>query len=91
MATITTITDARRPCYVKDQKAMFHCWYQESYVVGPSVLVGGHSGGTVGNVKGVVEFEDGLVHVVCPTDIRFADGGGFEDYAFLPNLSDKED
>lgn len=90
MASLS-MTIETRPCYVRDQKAMFHCWSQESYVVGPSPLVGGHNGGTVNKVLGVVEFEDGSVHQVYPSDIRFADGGSFEQYAFLPNMSDKEE
>lgn len=83
-----SIEIARRPCYVDGKKAMFHCWSQESHVVAPSPLVGGHSGGTVSGVMGIVEFEDGRITKVYPSGIRFADGGGFEQYVFLP---DKED
>lgn len=78
----------RRPCYVEGQKAMFHCWSQESHVVGPSLLVGGHSGGTVSGVLGIVEFENGGVSKVYPEHIQFADGGGFEEYAFGPIKED---
>ena len=79
-----TVEIIRRPCYVQGTRAMFHCWTQESQVIAPSILVGGHSGGTVAGVLGIVEFENGEVSKVYPEHIRFADGGGFEQYAFDP-------
>ena len=86
---ITNIYEiTRRPCYVNGQKAIFHCWSQESHVVGPSLLVGGHSGGTVAGVMGLVEFEDGGVSKVYPEKIQFADGGGFNEIAWRPMKED---
>lgn len=35
-------------------------------------------------VMGIVEFENGGVSKVYPENIQFADGGGFEEYAFRP-------
>lgn len=84
MKTKIDICHEVRPCYVAGEKALFHCWCHESHVVGPSLLVGGHSGGTVAFVKGIVEFENGGVTKVDPENIQFADGGSFEEYAFLP-------
>lgn len=84
MKNTIDICNKVRPCYVHGERAMFHCWAQESYVVGPSLLVGGHNGGTVAFVKGIVEFENGGVSKVDPENIQFADGGSFEYYAFLP-------
>lgn len=74
----------RRICYVGEKRAMFHCWSQESRIVEPSIRVGGHGGGILAGVLGIVEFEDGAVAKVYPENIQFADGGGFEEYAFLP-------
>ena len=82
---ITNIYEiTRRPCYVDGQRAIFNCWGQESHVVGPSLMVGGHNGGTVSGVMGIVEFENGCVSKVYPEHIQFADGGGFNEYAFRP-------
>lgn len=79
----------RRPCYVKDKKAFFHVWFQESQIVAPSILSGGHSGGVVATVLGLVEFEDGTISKEYPEQIKFADGGGFDEYCFLNVGDDK--
>ena len=73
----------RRPCYVEEKRAMFNCWSQESQIVEPSIHVGGHGGGVISGVLGIVEFEDGSVAKVYPERIQFADGGGFGDYMFF--------
>lgn len=62
-----------RPCEVKGRKATFHTWTQQSWVVPPSPMIGGHPGGQMSTTWAVVEYEDGTVHEVCPTDIRFTD------------------
>ena len=77
-----TIQHERRPCYVDGKKAMFHQWANRQEIIAPSVAVGGHGGGVVAAVFGIVEFEDGTVQERRPNDIRFADGGGFHDTAF---------
>lgn len=74
----------RRPCYVGEERALFHGWFQESQIVPPSNLIGGHNGGVVSAVLGVVEFGNGKVRKVYPEDIQFADGNNFGDYAFFP-------
>ena len=66
------------------KKAIFHCWSQESQIVSPSILKGGHNGGTVSGVLAIVEYENGQVDKVQPERIRFADGGDFEQYCFIP-------
>lgn len=78
-----------RPCYVTvykndtekrgrlkkdgEVKALFHCWEQTSEVVAPSPMFGGHNGGIISGILGIVEREDGVVGRVKPEDIRFAD------------------
>ena len=74
--------DNRRPCSVAGQKAMFHCWSHESWPVGPSLLVGGHSGGIVAKTLGIVEFENGTINKVEPESIIFVDGGAFDEVSF---------
>lgn len=91
-----------RPCYVTtyktddkccpkkdvEVKALFHCWSQESNVVPPSIMVGGHSGGVVSGILGVVEFESGKVRKVDPSDIRFCPGE-FKNYCFSKEATDE--
>lgn len=57
---------------VEGQLGYFHCWEQYSTVIEPSPLIGGHPGGTISQVYGIVEFPDGI-HKVIPTDIVFCD------------------
>lgn len=55
-------------------KCKFHCWSQTSNVIQPSLLVGGHNGGTVIFPVGIVEDEEGQVRTVYPNDIKFIGG-----------------
>ena len=68
-----------RPCIAAGQKALFHMWVNESRVVPPSPLVGGHSGGQVSTIRALVEDERGNMKMVQPKDIRFLDHP-FQDY-----------
>lgn len=61
-----------RDCMVNGCPGYFHTWEQYSEVVPPSPLVGGHPGGTIAQVFGIVEFSDG-VRRVKPYDIEFVD------------------
>ena len=83
-----------RPCYVTkwglvnrtwskigEEKALFHTWSHVSEIHAPSLLKGGHSGGTVSNTFGIVEGPDGKVYKAYPSDIRFCDRE-IEKYAF---------
>jgi len=71
-----------RPCYVDGKKAMFHQWINRAQVAPPSMMIGGHPGGQLWEVFGLVEFEDGHVGEAYPNNIVFADGGGFEHALF---------
>ena len=73
----------RRPCYVDDRKGVFHQWINRAEVVAPSMMVGGHPGGQLWEVFGLVEFEDGHMEEVYPMEVQFADGGYFEDTAWI--------
>lgn len=75
-----TITAERRLCVVKDRVGYFHRWEHYSDVFAPSLLKGGHPGGTVARTYGLVEFtlpecnnEATGVERVSPTDIVFLD------------------
>ena len=64
-----------RPVIVgkEGKRGYFHLWEQWFNVVGASAFPGGHSAGQVGSVYGIVEFEDGCVERVEPTEIIFVD------------------
>lgn len=68
---------------VKDgeEKALFHCWVHKSEAVPPSAMIGGHPGGIISGVLGIVEFESGKVREATPSDIRFVDNM-FAEYAW---------
>ena len=75
-----------RPCYVyikknKKEKALFHGWSFESSVVEPSLMIGGHPGGTMACTMAIVELENGRVNVVAPASIQFLDNK-FDEYCW---------
>lgn len=61
-----------RECTVDGKRGYFHTWAQYSQIIPPSPMVGGHSGGVVAEVLGIVEFAGG-VKFVNPCDIKFTD------------------
>lgn len=61
-----------RLCEVNGEFGYFHCWEHWSNVVAASPLRGGHPGGQIGQVYGIVEFS-GEVRRVDPSKIRFKD------------------
>lgn len=78
-----------RPCIVGQQRALFHCWEQRSEVVPPSPMVGGHSGGAVSQILGIIEREDGTIHKAYPEEIRFIDWEAKR--YFSENATEEED
>lgn len=78
-----------RPCIVGQQRALFHCWEQRSEVVPPSSMVGGHSGGAVNQILGIIEREDGTIHKAYPEEIIFIDGAAKR--YFLENTTEEEE
>lgn len=62
-----------RPCMIGDKKALFHCWAMRYELVGASPLRGGHPGGQLSQLFGIVEFENGVVAELVPQEIRFVD------------------
>lgn len=61
-----------RLCQVGDELGQFHIWEQWSNVVDATPLRGGHPGGQIGQVYGIVEFKDG-VRRIDPAKIKFCD------------------
>lgn len=79
----------RRVRLVKDGevKALFHCWVHKSEIVPPSAMMGGHNGGVISGVVGLVETEGGRLREVSPSDIRFVDNP-FADFDFREEATD---
>lgn len=67
------------PCMARRQKAIFIMWVNISYIVEPSLMIGGHNGGQVSGVKGLVRLSDGQVGLFSIGDIIFPPDA-FEDY-----------
>lgn len=67
-----TVEWETRLCEVNGKIGYFHTWEHWSNVVDASLLRGGHPGGQVGQVFGIVEFQDG-VRRVDPMKIKFCD------------------
>ena len=61
-----------RDCEVDGRYGYFHTWEQYSEIIPPSLLKGGHSGGVVAGVFGIVEFPEGIERV-DPVKIKFVD------------------
>lgn len=78
-----------RPCLIlpKKQKGLCHGIFQDSYIVQPSLMVGGHSGGVVANPVAIVEVEGGSLIRVNPIDIKFIENK-FAEYDFGEDIED---
>ena len=96
MAAISDIEVKRelRPCLIingdTEKKALFHIWEQNSQIIPPSPMVGGHGGGVICTVMGIVELEDGSVIRVSPYQIQFIDNK-IQEYSFEPAGSSTEE
>ena len=65
----------------EEHKGLFHFWGFRSELYDASLMIGGHPGGQVSDTFAVVEYEDGTVHEVAPTCVRFVDNA-IKEYAF---------
>lgn len=71
-----------RPCIYEDEEMLFHCWFQVSEIVAPSIMNGGHNGGVISGILGLVEDRKGYIRRVYPEKIQFLDNNIFLDYDF---------
>ena len=76
------IKKERRLCTVDGELGYFHCWEHYSTVIEPSPMIGGHPGGTISYVLGIVEFPEG-VRKVTVDSIKFCD----EENAMLAEMA----
>lgn len=91
--TVVTTTDTRRPCYVNGRRAFFHAWANTARPAMPRGVDPEEKPDyfQLAHLHAVVEFEDGHVERVWPQDVKFADGGRFEEYAWAPQEEDEAD
>lgn len=61
-----------RLCEVNGELGYFHCWEHYSTMIDASPMIGGHPGGQVSHVFGIVEFKDGVRRVTAES-IKFCD------------------
>ena len=62
-----------RKCIFKKEVYTFHGFYQESNVIPPSPLVGGHSGGVIAYPVAIIEDKKGKLMEVEATYIQFVE------------------
>ena len=62
-----------RPCFVKDQKALFHKWNEFAKPVSGGITPIDPPPGQIKYTLGIVEYEDGTVEEVAPHHIKFID------------------
>lgn len=74
-----------RPCIVnknnEEKKALFHMWGNFAKPVTADLYIGGCPEGQMSMIFGLVEYEDGTMGEVNPSQIRFVDEK-IKDYAF---------
>lgn len=79
-----------RPCIVNGEKCIFHRWEDRAEVIGESPFCGGHPGGQLRNVFGIIEFENGTVKEILPNKIQFLDSQRrFKQFDFTQKQEDK--
>lgn len=69
---VMTIEYETRLCEVNGEIGFFHTWEHWAHVVDASLLRGGHPGGQISKIYGIVEFANG-VRRVEPSIIKFCD------------------
>ena len=65
--------NGNRKCIFKKTVCTFHGFYQESNVIPPSPLVGGHGGGVIAYPVAIIEDTKGNVTEAAATSIRFVE------------------
>lgn len=71
-----------RPCLVAGKRAIFHRWADNARPVVPRGMDATDTDVRYqcATVHGIVEYEDGTVQRVWPSEIQFIDGGAFDCY-----------
>lgn len=67
------MADRLRKCTVDGKAMYFHRWSDESWIVPPSPMVGGHNGGVVQGTYAIVEdVETGEISKALPGSVKFS-------------------
>ena len=75
-------TPEPRPCIVQGRRAIWHRWSDSARPKPPRGMTEEENAQffQVWNVHAIVEFEDGTVARVWPSNVQFVDGGAFADF-----------
>ncbi len=79
-----------RSCVVNNKSCLFHKWSDVSYVVAPSMLIGGHNGGQFKHTIAIIEHEDGTIHECKPTEVKFIDRKRYNTVIKKPIIDDEK-
>lgn len=81
-----TEMDRLRPCYAFGRKAIFHRWVNSAHPVLPRGEKLNESSRyyQFRRTEALVEYEDGTMGRIFPSNIQFADGGDFDKFDWLP-------
>lgn len=85
--------DRLRPCYARGRKAIFHRWVNSAHPVLPrgEEPTEGSRYYQFRRTEALVEYEDGTMGRIFPSNLQFADGGDFDKFDWLPmNKTDQE-
>lgn len=71
-----------RPCLVNGRRALFHCWSVMARAVPPKGMTEEETEERFQHTttRALVEFADGTIGRPWPSEIRFIDGGNFDEW-----------
>lgn len=77
---VITDQDPHRPCLVRGRRAIFHRWVNSAHPALPrgEQITENNRYYQFRRTEALVEYEDGTVARVYPSDVQFIDGGGFD-------------
>lgn len=77
---VITEPDRRRPCLARGRRAIFHRWVNSAHPLLPRGTEPGENARyyQFRRTEALIEYEDGTVARVFPSDIQFIDGGDFD-------------
>lgn len=80
MVHLITEPDRKRPCLERGRRAIFHRWINSAHPLLPRGMEPGENARyfQYRRTEALVEYEDGTMARVFPSDIQFIDGGDFD-------------
>ena len=91
--TLPEQQDRLRPCYARGRRAIFHRWVNSAHPVLPrgEEPAEGSRYYQFRRTEALVEYEDGTISRIFPSNIQFADGGDFDKFDWLASTAVKQD